>query len=161
MMWDIERDGYKAYCPYCGERLMLCDECQHRNEGEFTNDCNFDSKNDVCRFNTNDYKCKVLEIINHYGLSAQLDQLIEECAELIQAINKHKRACGNGQPVKMDTLSSLINVLEEIADIEVVIDELKAYAPDNITTINDIKTKKVQRQINRIKEEKKNERNIV
>ena len=27
--WDTERDGYQAFCPYCGEVLMLCDECQH------------------------------------------------------------------------------------------------------------------------------------
>jgi len=27
MQWDIDRDGYEAYCPYCGEKLMLCSEC--------------------------------------------------------------------------------------------------------------------------------------
>lgn len=29
MKWNDEL-GYKAYCPFCGQRLMLCDECQHR-----------------------------------------------------------------------------------------------------------------------------------
>lgn len=29
MRWDVKKNGFKAYCPYCGERLMLCDECLH------------------------------------------------------------------------------------------------------------------------------------
>ena len=30
--WDVDVDGYKAYCPHCGAVLMLCDECTHRND---------------------------------------------------------------------------------------------------------------------------------
>lgn len=26
MRWAIHADGYKAFCPYCGNVLMLCDE---------------------------------------------------------------------------------------------------------------------------------------
>lgn len=52
MRWDCDELGYKAYCPVCGERLMLCDECQHRfDDGEYTCDCDYDSKTDSCRFN--------------------------------------------------------------------------------------------------------------
>lgn len=51
MQWDVEQDGFKAYCPYCGKRLMLCDECQHRENGEYSGDCNYDSETDTCRFN--------------------------------------------------------------------------------------------------------------
>ena len=29
MSWDVRVLGYKAYCPVCGQRLMLCDACQH------------------------------------------------------------------------------------------------------------------------------------
>ena len=36
-----------------------------------------------------------LEIADYYGYEAQSNQLIEECAELIQAINKHKRVMHN------------------------------------------------------------------
>lgn len=35
MMWDIESDGYMAFCPYCGKRLMLCDECLHADDNEY------------------------------------------------------------------------------------------------------------------------------
>lgn len=51
MRWDVKKMGYKAYCPVCGDRLMLCDECQHREGGEFTDDCDYDSRTDTCRFN--------------------------------------------------------------------------------------------------------------
>nr|DAR04711.1 MAG TPA: zinc-ribbon domain protein [Caudoviricetes sp.] len=51
LRWDVKRDGYKAFCPHCGARLMLCDECQHRTGGGCTEDCDYDSKTDTCRFN--------------------------------------------------------------------------------------------------------------
>lgn len=33
MRWDIHADGYKTFCPYCGNVLMLCDECLHHMKG--------------------------------------------------------------------------------------------------------------------------------
>lgn len=48
MKWDVEADGYKAYCPYCGEQLMLCDECRHPG-GEFCDKCNYDAETDTCK----------------------------------------------------------------------------------------------------------------
>lgn len=50
MRWDVERDGYLAYCPHCGCRLMLCDECQHP-DGEYVDDCDYCSRTDSCRYN--------------------------------------------------------------------------------------------------------------
>lgn len=32
--WDIEKDGYCCYCPYCGKRLMLCQYCDGTAGGE-------------------------------------------------------------------------------------------------------------------------------
>lgn len=29
MTWDTDVSGYAAFCPHCGKRLMLCDECKH------------------------------------------------------------------------------------------------------------------------------------
>lgn len=51
MRWDVESMGYKAFCPVCGNRLMLCDECQHRTGGACTEDCDYDTRTDTCRFN--------------------------------------------------------------------------------------------------------------
>ena len=50
MLWDVKEDGYKAACPYCGGRLMLCDECQHPN-GEYVGDCDYNQESDTCRYN--------------------------------------------------------------------------------------------------------------
>lgn len=52
MRWDVLTQGYRAFCPVCGERLMLCDECQHRGEsGKYKDDCDFIQETDECRFN--------------------------------------------------------------------------------------------------------------
>jgi hypothetical protein len=50
MEWDVSVDGYKATCPHCGGRLMLCDECRHPNGG-FCDKCDFDAKTDTCKHN--------------------------------------------------------------------------------------------------------------
>lgn len=53
MQWDVERDGFKAFCPNCGNRLMLCDECKHRS-GNYRDDCDYDGMTDTCKFNRED-----------------------------------------------------------------------------------------------------------
>lgn len=32
LLWDTEKEGYKAYCPTCGAELMLCDACRHADD---------------------------------------------------------------------------------------------------------------------------------
>lgn len=41
MLWNPERDGLSAFCPVCGNRMMLCDSCQ----GE----CDYNYGNDTCK----------------------------------------------------------------------------------------------------------------
>lgn len=48
MTWNVEDRGYKAFCPVCGKRLMLCDECQHADDAL---PCDYDRETDSCRFN--------------------------------------------------------------------------------------------------------------
>lgn len=47
MRWDTDQLGFKAFCPVCGKRLMLCDECQHCGDGN----CDYSSETDSCRHN--------------------------------------------------------------------------------------------------------------
>lgn len=47
---DTEKDGYKTTCPSCGNRLMLCAECQFRNEGTYMDDCDYCAESDSCKF---------------------------------------------------------------------------------------------------------------
>lgn len=51
MKWDINRLGYKAFCPICGNRLMLCDACQHDENDEYLGDCDYCSDIDQCKHN--------------------------------------------------------------------------------------------------------------
>lgn len=47
MYWNTDVRGFKAFCPVCGNRLMLCDECLHM--GRYT--CDYDTTTDSCRHN--------------------------------------------------------------------------------------------------------------
>ena len=54
------------------------------------------------------------ECIKKFGLDLQVDMVIEEMAELIVAINHHKRnKCG------------LNDVIEEMADVDITLNQLK------------------------------------
>lgn len=48
MRWNTDTMGYKAFCPVCGNRLMLCDECRHTEE---PTPCDYDSHTDTCHRN--------------------------------------------------------------------------------------------------------------
>lgn len=77
-------------------------------------------------------KCKA--IWEHYGKEAQLNQLVEECAELIRAIARKDK----------------VNILEELADVQVLIDQLSIAYPEFDDCIDPLKVHKVDRQLKRI-----------
>jgi NTP pyrophosphatase (non-canonical NTP hydrolase) len=60
-------------------------------------------------------------IIDRYGREHQADAIIEEAAELIFAICKHKRAAAQGQ----FTGRQLDAVIEEIADVQIALDQAR------------------------------------
>ena len=50
MNWNVRREGLKAFCPYCGKRLMLCAYCPATdNDNAVT--CDYNQKTNSCRFN--------------------------------------------------------------------------------------------------------------
>lgn len=57
------------------------------------------------------------DIINHFGVNRQSRQAMEECGELIQAINKMLRY--------PDDEVKRIELIEEIADVLIMITQLK------------------------------------
>lgn len=62
--------------------------------------------------------------LDRWGLDAQIDQTVEECAELIVALNKHARR--SPKPGTLD------NVLDEIADVEMMLAQMRiAYGMDD------------------------------
>lgn len=83
---------------------------------------------------------KLLFIINCYGTRSQEDVAIEEMAELQKAILKHRRNA---------VYKTRADVVEEIADVEIMIEQLKIiYSCSKEVEI--IKDHKIKRQIKRI-----------
>lgn len=59
LFWDVAERGYKAFCPVCGKRLMLCDECLHSGpDGELVDNCDYCSETDSCCHNRPEEKCE-------------------------------------------------------------------------------------------------------
>ncbi len=82
----------------------------------------------------------MMEVLNraieHYGAEHQENMCIEECAELIQAINKKHRGEAH-------------NIPEEIADVEIMLEQLKIINCCR-ADVNTIKTQKLLRLEERI-----------
>lgn len=95
---------------------------------------------------------KIKIIADHYGYDAQSRQCIEEMAELTQAINKWWRVCGNGQRTEESIAECRYNLVEEIADVQIMLYQL-GYLLDSRLEVSEIITKKLDRQLERIKGE--------
>ena len=80
-------------------------------------------------------------IAEHYGLRSQMRQLIEEMAELTQVICKAER-------YDLDTVRD--HLVEEIADVEVVLEQVDYLLGDN--RIEQIRAEKIARQKRRIED---------
>lgn len=93
-------------------------------------------------------KDKIKRIADFYDIDNQSRQLSEECAELIQAVNKYHRF-NNSTDINM----LIQNIAEEIADVEVMLEQMKHLLDINPEAIEAIKEKKVNRQLERIERE--------
>ena len=93
-------------------------------------------------------------VADYYGYEEQSNQLIEECAELIQALSKYRRAGGKGQSIpdyqKTDVLK---NIIEEIADVEVMLEQIKYLLNISEEDISVVKQFKAFRQAVRMQGE--------
>ena len=89
------------------------------------------------------------KIITFYGVHKQLSQLVEECAELIVAIQKQQRYDSS---TISDTISG--SVIEEMADVKNLIEQLELYRHHVARDVKTIKENKIDRELERIKAEK-------
>lgn len=94
----------------------------------------------------------VIQVIaDTYGYDAQSRQCIEEMAELTQAINKLWRKQESGQSTKKDINACMDNIVEEMADVQIMLWQM-AYLLD-AEIIPHIE-KKLDRELERISEGK-------
>lgn len=96
----------------------------------------------------------LLEIIEHYGISHQLKKFNEEAYELIEAVRDFQEEYTIvGYDIEKVDKYFLDNILEEFADVCVVLEQLKAYYDlDNKKIIETMKYK-IERQKKRIEDE--------
>ena len=97
---------------------------------------------------------KIKRIANHYGLAKQSRQLSEECAELIQATSKYMRFQETSYASTVDW-KYIESVCEEIADVEIMLEQIKYLLHINPDAIETIKGNKIARQLERIEKEGK------
>lgn len=93
-----------------------------------------------------------IENANFYGYENQSHQLIEECAELIQAVNKFRRAHRKGEKEGIEIAKD--NLVEEIADVELMLDQIKYMLNISEQSILGMKHYKVHRTKENIWREK-------
>lgn len=85
-------------------------------------------------------------IADHYGLENQLRQLAEECSELAVEAN-HSARKG----------SITVRLIEEIADVEIMLDQVRYLAGIQESDVLETRFYKLERQIKRIRKEESDE----
>lgn len=97
---------------------------------------------------------KIKQIAEHYGYDTQSRQLTEEMAELTQAINKFwRKSLDYGlMPPEKTPFNSRLNIIEEIADVEIMLVQIKHLLRCE-HEVEEVKESKVKRQLKRIEKE--------
>lgn len=93
-----------------------------------------------------------IDLANYIGTPALLELTAEECVELAHACLKLARVIRQENPTPVTSDEAITNVEEEIADIDICIDELIKSQTINVKNLLDIKRFKMERLDNRIKE---------
>lgn len=106
--------------------------------------------------NQADYRVNVREkqglIIDHYGFDNQLERLVEESCELVQAICKYKRYKKNENKNLGKSVETLLNLVEELADVKNLIQQLEIdsdYIKEGIKRNIEYKVNRELERINR------------
>lgn len=85
------------------------------------------------------------QAIETYGVQAQCDVAIEEMAELTKAIVKIRRVADDYEK----TQAALDNLLEEIADVDIMVDQLKImWGPKQVEEYRRKKLARLDRRLN-------------
>lgn len=87
----------------------------------------------------------IKQVIDKYGVDAQVDMVIEECSELQKALLKYRR---NPQEHEYN------NVLEEVADVEIMLEQLRFIMGKGAwIKIETFKVEKLERLYNKLNNE--------
>lgn len=104
-------------------------------------------------------KDDLLKIISTYGVLPQLKQFNEEAYELIEAIRNYEYqydACEVIGCKEYHIEKEKEHIAEEIADVLNMVEQFMCYYDIDIRDVIEIKHQKINRQLERIKNEKDN-----
>ena len=98
---------------------------------------------------------KALEILNYYGDQKQRRQLVEECAELIQAVTKLERAQESGDVGKLT--EKTLELVGELVDVRIMLQQITMSLFQDVSKnmIYEQMEYKLQRQLDRIEHERR------
>lgn len=89
----------------------------------------------------------MLRAIRCYGETAQIDMAVEEMAELTKALCKVKRAAPGAT-----TTAAIANVIEEIADVQIMLDQLRLIFARSTDEVEEDKLRRLLSRLNGWKE---------
>ncbi len=101
-----------------------------------------------------DASAELQDIAEFYGYDAQSRQLIEEMAELTQALNKFWRKdmnCGKSIPILNTTSEQWVHIAEEIADVKICLEQVE-YLLQCGWLVDRYVDEKIDRQLQSIKD---------
>lgn len=85
----------------------------------------------------------MLRAIHRYGEAAQIDMAVEEMAELTKALCKVKRATPGST-----TTAAIANVIEEIADVQIMLDQLRLIFARSTEEVEEDKLRRLLGRLN-------------
>ena len=83
--------------------------------------------------------------IDQYGIPDQVQVACEECAELIKALSKYQRVTKHQPQDKRKIQRCLNNIIEEVADVSIMLDQIKLMYGITEKTVTDVRDAKVER----------------
>ncbi len=104
-------------------------------------------------------KDDLLKIISFYGVFPQLKHFNSEVFELTEAIFQYdaqKQACENIGCSRIHIDKCKEHIAEEIADVMVMLEQFRLYYDISDMAVKDIMINKIERQLERINNEKDN-----
>lgn len=85
----------------------------------------------------------MLRAVHRYGEAAQIDMAVEEMAELTKALCKVKRATPGAT-----TTAAIANVIEEIADVQIMLDQLRLIFARSTDEVEEEKLRRLLGRLN-------------
>lgn len=104
-------------------------------------------------------KDNLLKIVKHYGINKQLKYLQSEIFELNEAIINHELKNSVSYEIPLtEIIGTQEHIIEEIADVYVMIEQIRHFYDIPDKDVIDVMKKKIDRQLFRINLEKEREK---